>query len=120
MHRRAVERGAHLAGEERKASRDRLVVLRVRDPHALVLVRPRLVEAGEEIVAREHEDAAFLEPPIELRARDRQPGQPQPHEERAFELVYAERDAFELALEDLSRAAGLVAVERHDRAPAER
>src|SRR5690606_1653402 len=120
MHRRAVERGAHLAREERKASRDRLVVLRVRDPHALVAVIPRLVEPREEVMTGEHEHAFRLEPTIELGARNRQPGQPQPEEERAFELVDPERNAGKLALEDLARAAGLVAVERHDRAPAER
>ena len=74
-------------GENLHACFNLLRVRHIVHAHALMRVRPRLIQAREEVVARHHQDAALFQALVQQLGRNRQILKPQLEENRPFRLM---------------------------------
>lgn len=82
-----VPRFFNFFGENFDARFDFFRIGHVVHAHALVRVRPWLIQTREEVIARHHQHATLFQSLIEQFCSDRQILKPQPQENRSFRFV---------------------------------
>ncbi len=108
------EQAFDFVGDDGDAFFDGLGALGVGHAEAFMGVLPGLLEAGEEIVSGDDEDAAFFEALVEFFVGNGQVFEPEPEEEGAFGLVDAVIEALEFALPDRDGVLAFFQVEGFD------